>query len=60
MDVDTADCGADGPAKGGAPTIRMIGGSATPVIGAVDIQAARLPMGRPAVPGPASRELLQA
>ena len=60
MDVDTAGSGADGFANGRAPRIRAAEGSATPVAGAVVIQAARLPMDGPAMPGPVSKELLWA
>ena len=60
MDVNTVGGGADGPANGGAPTIGAVGGLVAPVTGAMDIWAARLPMGRPAMPGPVSKELLRA
>ena len=60
MDVDVAGSGADGFANGGALRIGVVEGPAAPVMGAVAIQAARLPMGRPAVPGPVSKELLWA
>ena len=60
MDVDAVGGGADGPANGRAPTIGAVGGLVAPVIGAMDIRAVRLPMGRPAVPGLVSKELLWA
>ena len=56
MDVDVAGGGADGLAKGRAPMNGMMEGSAIPVIGAMEIQAA----GRLAMPGPVSKELLWA
>ena len=38
----------------------VMGSSVASVTGAVERQAVRLPMGRPAMPGPVSRELLWA
>ena len=58
MDVDTVGGGANGPANSGASIIGAVEGPAAPVTGAVDIRAARLPVGRLAVPGPVSKELL--
>ena len=58
MDVDVAGNGTDGFTDGGAPRIGAVEGPATPVTGVVVIRAARLPAAGPAVPGPASRELL--
>ena len=55
-----AGCRADGPAKGRAPMIGTMGGLATLVIGVMEIQAARLPAERPAMPGPVSKALLWA
>ena len=62
MDVNAAGGGggADGPAKGGTPMIGTMEGSATPAIGAMEIQAVRLPMERLAMLGPARKELLWA
>ena len=60
MDVNVAGSGADGFANGGAPRIGAVEGPAAPVTGAVAIRAVRLPMEGPAVPGPVSKELLQA
>ena len=60
MDVNVVGSGADGFANSGAPRIGAVEGSATPVTGAVVIQAARLPVEGPAVPGPVSKELLRA
>ena len=60
MDVDAAGSGADGFANGGAPRIGVVEGPAAPVTGAVVIQAARLPVEGPAMPGPVSKEFLQA
>ena len=60
MDVDMAGSGANGFANGGAPRIGAVEGPAAPVTGAVAIQAARLPVEGPAVPGPVSREGLWA
>ena len=59
MDVNVTGSG-DGPANGGAPMIGMMEGSAAPVIGAIDIWAVRLPIGKPAVPELVSKELLWA
>ena len=58
MDVDAVGSGANGFANGGAPRIGAVEGPATPVTDVVVIRAARLPAAGPAVPGPASRELL--
>ena len=60
MDVNVAGSGADGFANGGAPRIGAAEGPATPVAGAVVIQAARLPMEGPAAPGPVNKELFRA
>ena len=60
MDVDMAGGGANGPANGGASIIGAVEGPAAPVMGAVTIRAARLPMEGPAMPGPVSKELLWA
>ena len=60
MDVDAVGSGADGFANGGAPRTGAVEGPAVPVTGAVVIQAARLPMEGPAMPGPVRRELLRA
>ena len=60
MDVDVAGSGADGFANSGAPRTGAVEGPAVPVTGAVVIQAVRLPVEGPAVPGPVRRELLWA
>ena len=60
MDVDVVGSGADGFANGGAPRIGAAEGPATPVAGAMVIQAVRLPMDGLAVPGLVSKELLRA
>ena len=60
MNVNAAGSGANGFANGGAPRIGVVEGPAAPITGAVAIQAARLPVEGPAVPGPVSKELLQA
>ena len=60
MDVDTEGSGADGFANSGAPRIGVVEGPAIPVTGAVVIQAVRLPVEGPAMPGLVSKELLQA
>ena len=52
--------GADGPANSGAPIIGIVEGPVAPATGAVDRWAARLPMGRLAMPGLVSKELLRA
>ena len=60
MDVDMVGSGANGPVNGWAPSIGAVEGPAATVTGAMVIRAARLPVARPAVPGPVSKELLQA
>ena len=60
MDVNVAGSGADGFANGGAPKTGAVEGPVAPVMGAVVIRAARLPVEGPAMPGPVRRELLQA
>ena len=60
MDVNTAVSGADGFANSGAPRTGAAEGLATPVAGAMVIWAVRLPVDGPAMPGPVSKELLQA
>ena len=60
MDVNAAGSGTDGFANGGAPRTGAVEGPAAPVMGAMVIQAARLPVEGPAVPGPVRRELLRA
>ena len=60
MDVNAIGGSVIGSAKGGASVDGMTGSSVAPVNDATEIQAARLPVGRPAVPGPVSRELLWA
>ena len=52
--------GANGFANGGAPRIGAVEGPAAPVMGAMAIRAARLPVEGLAVPGPVSKELLWA
>ena len=51
---------ANGPANGGALIIGIVEGPVALVTGAVDIWAARLPVGRLAMPGLVSKEFLQA
>ena len=60
MDVDMVGSGANGFANGGAPRIGAVEGPAAPVMGAMAIRAARLPVEGLAVPGPVSKELLWA
>ena len=60
IDVDAVGGGADGPANGRAPRIGAVEGPVAPVMGAVAIWAARLPMEGLAMPGPVSKELLRA
>ena len=60
MDVNVVGSGADGFANGRDPRIRVVEGPAAPVMGAMAIRAARLPVEGPAMPGPVSKELLQA
>ena len=60
MDVNTMGGGANGPVKGGAPVNEITEGLATSATGAVEIWAVRLHIGRRAMPGLASRELLWA
>ena len=55
-----AGSGANGFANSGAPRTGAVEGPVAPVMGAVVIRAARLPMEGPAVPGPVSKELLRA
>ena len=60
MDVNAVGGGANGPANSGTPRIGVVEGPAAQVTGAVAIWAVRLPVGRLAVPGPVSKELLWA
>ena len=60
MNVDMAGSGADGFANGRAPRIGAVEAPAAPVMGAMAIWAARLPVEGPAMPGPVSKDLLQA
>ena len=60
MNVDTAGSGANGFANGRAPRLGEVEGPAAPVMGAVVMRAARLPVEGLAMPGPVSKELLRA
>ena len=60
MNVNAVGSRANGFANSRAPRIGAVEGPAAPVMGAMAIQAARLPVEGLAVPGPVSRELLQA
>ena len=60
MDVNVVGSGADGFANGRDPRIGAVEGPAAPVMGAMAIRAARLPVEGPAMPGLVSRELLWA